>query len=213
MAKYGERPVTPLNAKQIKFVNEYQKDGSAKLAAIRAGYPAKSAGNTGSWLLADPRIKDILNLVNEEKMSQMGVTKERVLQELASIAFANIKDILVQDSDGNTVVSLDRLKYADAAGISEITISTAPNGIQTAKIKMADKNTALEKLGKHLSLFKDQLEISGKVDLLQLVEASLSVKSIPQPDPGLIEGEYEVVSDDPLPIETQPIPESPLDAE
>lgn len=166
-----DRPLSPI---QQKFAEEYLKDMSSGRAALRAGYSPPSAAAIGSRLLKDPRIKKILDEATESATLEMGVNKLRVLQELSRIAFANVKDIIRQDPNtGDLSVDINSINYAHAAGIAEVTITTAPNGYQTTKVKLIDKNTALEKLGKHLSLFKDQIEVTGNVNLLSLVEASI----------------------------------------
>lgn len=177
---------TEINAQQRRFAEEYIRDPNTKRAALKAGYSIKTAGSIGCHLLKHPGIRQLIDEATEEATKEMGVNKLRVLQELSRIAFANVKDIVQQGEDGNLYVAMKDVDYGTAAGISEITISTDRQGVQTTKVKLIDKNVALEKLGKFLQLFKDQIEITGDADLLKLVNASFEVKE----KPPVIEAEY-----------------------
>lgn len=190
----SEHLETRLNPQQRRFVEEYIKDPSARRAALKAGYSINSADSIGCHLLKRPAIKQLIEDAEDEAAKEMGVNTLRVLQELSRVAFANVKDILKQDEKGNLYVDMKDIDHGTAAGISEISITTAPNGIQTTKVKLIDKNVALEKLGKFLHLFKDQLEITGDVNLLELVNASIEAQKLSQPNPPqIIEAEYEVL--------------------
>ena len=85
---YKQRQLT---LTQKRFVEEYMLDKNAKNAAIRSGYSAKAATNSGPRLLKNALVSAQI----EEKTAQLsirtGVTKERVIQELARIAFVNFQ--------------------------------------------------------------------------------------------------------------------------
>lgn len=179
---------------QLRFVDEYLSNPSnIKEAALRAGYSETNAPYYGSTLLRDPRIRKLIKERQSDAVEGLGINELRILKELHDIAFANVTDIVSQDDLGNTVIKLANLKKADAAGIAEVVITTDRLGTQVAKIRMADKQPALEKLGKYLLMFKDKLEISGNVNLLQLVEASI-VHKIEQPELPVIEADYTEVT-------------------
>jgi hypothetical protein len=95
-------------------------------------------------------------------MAQLDLSAERVLAELAKIAFANLADFLVIAPDGSFRVDLSRATPDQLAALSVLTVNNGrrrdPEGgreivAQTVKIKMASKLTALTKLGEYLGLF------------------------------------------------------------
>lgn len=169
-------PVTP---QQRRFVEEYLIDPSNQTkAAIRAGYSIISAKSQASQLMRHTGIKALIEEAQAERAHKMGITQDRVLQELALIAFANVKDVMTINEEGDTVIDLNNMKREVAAALGEVSISTkgGVNKTRTAKIRMNDKLTALEKIGKHLGMFVEKVEHTGKLTLEQLVQASMTEK-------------------------------------
>jgi len=80
-----------LNARQQAFVREYAKEPNAKAAAIKAGYSKATARQIGSRLLTRVDIKSAIQARGKAALAKMEVTEARCLQELAAIAFSNVK--------------------------------------------------------------------------------------------------------------------------
>ncbi len=100
------------------------------------------------------------------------MTVERVVQELALIGFADMGTYLTLGGDpkGGPTARLDWSKLpADATKIiQEITQEEHTGGrghdtgqIKRTKFKLYSKLDALEKLGRHLSMFTDKVKIEG----------------------------------------------------
>lgn len=88
-----------------------------------------------------------------ERSRRTGVNQDRVLQELAKIAFAKITDAV----DPKTATVREYASEDDLACIQSIKIK--PNEFGTEReIKMYDKRSALVDLGKHLGLFNSDKE-------------------------------------------------------
>lgn len=83
--------VQALTPKQATFLVEYRKDRNATQAAVRAGYSKHSARQTGSRLLALEAVQEALRLKRSDTLAALEVTEDRLLQELASIAFSNLR--------------------------------------------------------------------------------------------------------------------------
>ena len=140
-----------------RFADEYVIDGDAKAAAIRAGYKPSTARNASAWIHPDhPEKPELLELINEKLAGlsrRTGVTAERLIGELAKVAFANIDDVV----DPRTGELLGDISREDAAAVSEVRVSR-----KGSEVKMHDKLRAIELLGKHLKLFDDKLTIKGE---------------------------------------------------
>ena len=81
-----------LTNKQARFVIEYQVDQNATQAAIRAGYSAKNADKLGPRLVGNSRVAEAIEREVKVRLVQVGVYAEKVLSELAKVAFAEGKD-------------------------------------------------------------------------------------------------------------------------
>jgi phage terminase small subunit len=81
----ADRGLTP---KQQIFVTEYLVDFNATRAAIAAGYSERTAGKIGSENLQKPEIKAAIAEATKARQVDTGVTADRVVAEIASLAFA-----------------------------------------------------------------------------------------------------------------------------
>jgi len=100
------------------------------------------------------------------------ITQEKVLQQLARIAFADIKDVLEfgpiekadVDEEGNPIVKIKSAvmikpsSEVDGTVIAEV--SETKDGI---RVKRNDQVKALELLGRHLGMFNDKLSVTGQM--------------------------------------------------
>lgn len=161
-----------LNAKQRRFVDEYLIDLNATQAAIRAGYSAKTANEQGSRLLANVSVQAALSDRMKDRERRTEITQDKVLAELAKIGFADIRNALawgpevmvVDEETGETAVS-NGVALIPSGKIDDDTASAISEISQTAqgiKIKMHDKRAALVDIGRHLGMFKDKVEVTGK---------------------------------------------------
>ena len=145
-----------LTAKQQLFVDEYLIDLNATQAAIRAGYSVNNADKIGSELLGKTRVSEAVAERMAERSRRTGVNQDRVLRELARIAFANAIDMInTKDATLKETASED-----ETAAIQSVKVKTfGEDGIER-EIKMADKIKALELLGKHLGMYQNNVNVS-----------------------------------------------------
>ena len=76
-----------LTTKQRRFVAEYIVDYNATQAAIRAGYSESTAGGIGFENLRKPQIQAAIHEELEKQSQRTNVTADRIVQELAAMAF------------------------------------------------------------------------------------------------------------------------------
>jgi phage terminase small subunit len=86
------------NPQQRLFALEYVACRNGKEAALRAGYAAGSAADTGHKLLKDPRIKALVEKGLRARERRTEITIDRVVRELHDILTVDIGDCL--DSNG-----------------------------------------------------------------------------------------------------------------
>ena len=75
-----------LTPKAARFVDEYRVGRDGKRAAIRAGYAPSCASTVASQLLKTPAVREALQKAQADRAA-LALSRERVLGELASIAF------------------------------------------------------------------------------------------------------------------------------
>lgn len=150
-----------MTKKQKRFCEEYLIDLNATQAAIRAGYSPDTAKAIGCENLTKPDIRAHIDRAMAERSRRTGVNADRVIQELAKIAFVNATDVI----DPKTATVKENALPEDTAAIQSVKVKTFGEDGLEREIKMADKLKALEMLGRHLGMFKDKLELSGGLDI------------------------------------------------
>ena len=161
-----------LTPKQMRFVDEWLIDFNGKQAAIRAGYSAKTAEATAARLLRNVKVQAEISRRQKDLQKRTEVSQDRVVKELARIAFANATDYAhvetrtVEKSDGaeassQTVVLRDTAELSADQCAAIAGIKQGTNGVE---VKLHDKIKALELLGRHIGMFNDKLEVKATVD-------------------------------------------------
>jgi len=146
------------------FCEEYIIDFSPKNAALRAGFKESTAAEAWEWIREEnptkPEAKAYINKLIAERSKRTGITADRVLQELARIAFADITHA-VNISDG---MVLKDAAADDTAAIAAIKIKKGR--ISEREVRMHDKTRALELLGRHIGILKESLQIEGAIPVI-----------------------------------------------
>ena len=88
-----------LTEKQQRFVEEYLVDLNATQAAIRAGYSVKTADVQGSRMLGNVKVQSAIGEAMALRSRRTGINQDRVVLELAKIAFVKITDIVNSDGE------------------------------------------------------------------------------------------------------------------
>lgn len=156
-----------LTPKQQRFVEEYLVDLNATQAAIRAGYSAKTAEWIGPQLLGKTHVSDAVAERMKAREERTHITQDRVLQELARIAFFDIRRLYREDGSMKAPHELDDDAAAVLSGV-EVLEEFAGNGDErtligfTKKAKVWDKGSALTLAMRHLGMLTDKTELTGK---------------------------------------------------
>lgn len=148
-----------MTEKQKIFADEYLIDLNAT-RAYRVAYPSvkkeEAAAVNGSKLLRNTKVAAYIQERMKERQKRTEITQDRVLEELAAIAFAKATDY-AEVKEGQVIIkdtaNMDEQQVRAIAGIEE--------GKFGIKVKLNDKEKALELLGRHLGMFKDKVEVSG----------------------------------------------------
>src|SRR5258708_1159088 len=153
------------------FAGAIVRGNSGRAAYGTAGYKAKGAvaDAAASRLLRNVRVSARIAELKGVAAQASTIEATRVLDELAKLAFANMADYMRVGPDGDPVLDFSNLTRDQAAALVEVTVEDYLDGrgedarkVRRVRFKLADKRGALVDLGKHLGLFKDRVEHSGR---------------------------------------------------
>lgn len=137
--------------RQQQFVDEYLVDLNATQAAARAGYSARTAEAIGAENLRKPRIAQAIQSAMAARAERTGVTQDRVVQELACLAFFDVRGLF--DADG-APLPLHNIGEDMRRAVAGLEVARGGDAGEVLKFKLADKIRALELLGRHLGIFE-----------------------------------------------------------
>ena len=154
-----------MTAKQKRFCDEYLIDLNATQAAIRAGYSVDTAKEIGCENLTKPNIQRAIAEHMAERSKRTGINQDRVVLELAKIAFVKMTDVV----DPDTGEILPNASDDDLACIESVKFKQSDNqygGSIEREVKLASKMKALELLGKHLGMWNDKIDVNVAVPIV-----------------------------------------------
>lgn len=165
-----------LTSKQLAFVYAYIETANASEAYRRAYDVSKMSSAAieveACRLLANPKVTLSIETLQAQHRKRHDVTIDRLVQELANIAYANPKDYFQWGPDGVKVKDSTELTEQQAAVVAEVSQTVTPGG-GTIRVKLSDKQSAIEKLAKHLGMFIDRKEIGAPGDFGRVEDAEL----------------------------------------
>ena len=152
-----------LNPKQQRFVEEYLIDLNATQAAIRAGYSPKTATAIASENLSKPSISAAIACAMAERSKRTGITQDRILEELAKVAFINLTDIV--DDTGKINAGATDEDRACIESIKYKRTDTDTGYSEEREVKASSKLKAIELLMRHTGMLdsrisKEQLKLN-----------------------------------------------------
>jgi phage terminase small subunit len=160
-----------LTPKQQRFVAEYLIDLNATAAYKRAGYKGngRSAENAASRLLGNVGVQAAIKEARDSQSQRLLVEADDVLRELLLLARSDLGDVL--DFSGQSVALRPACLIPEKArrAIASIKVRRHTEGrgddalkVEVVEFKLWDKLSALDKLGKYLGLWRDQLDLNLK---------------------------------------------------
>lgn len=160
------------------FVREYLKNGKnatqayidaklggeANMTTTRANYRPRAA-----QYLKHAHVKRAIDKAESqamgkvrEAMAKYAITKERIAEELAKIAFSDTRDVMTWGPDGVQIKPSSEISDEAAAAVSEVSETKSEKTGRTVKLKNYDKVSALVNLGKSLGMFAEKVDHQHK---------------------------------------------------
>ena len=156
-----------LTPRRWEFVRQYVALNNATAAARKAGYSERSAYSEGSRLLKHDEVRAAVEWYRASESDRLGVTPAKVLEELASIAFADLGDY-VRIVNGSPIFDMSELPAGATRAIASI--DETSSGV---RFKLHDKQAALVTLARSFGLLgNDSPAVSVVVGAAESVELS-----------------------------------------
>ena len=164
-----------LTPRRWEFVRQYVALNNGSAAARRAGYSERSASSEASRLLKNDEVMQAVEWYRASEAERLGVTAERVLAELAAIAFADLGDY-VRVVDGVPVLDMSELPAGATRALASVD-SSSSGGV---RFKLHDKQAALVTLARSFGLLAaDSPAVAVVVGAAESVElATLSADQL-----------------------------------
>jgi phage terminase small subunit len=145
-------PARKLRAKPRRFLQEYLIDLNPTEAALRASYgpERRKARAMANYFLRRPDFKAALAHAMAARARRTEISADRVIEEYARIAFADISRFATWGPEGVSLRPQTHLSADDLAAVAEI---SRPGAKNSARLKLFDKRAALAALARHLGLF------------------------------------------------------------
>lgn len=147
-------------ARKATFVEEYiANKRNGEKAAIAAGFSPKTAAAQASRLLKDVKVQEMLSARSNELAEKHELTTESVIAELSKIVHADPRRLFGQDGQ---LLPVSEWPDGLAGAIASVEVDELFEGQgaqrkfvgYTKKVKLWDKNSAIDKAMKHLGLFE-----------------------------------------------------------
>jgi phage terminase small subunit len=158
-----DEPIYPqLSKKQQRWVDFYLNDPKKDIekAARLAGYTESFCVTQAKRQFKKQLTNIVVKMEEERVWTKLQISHERVVQEMANIAFSNLDNFLIDDPEnpGKKVVDFSKATSQDIAALGSYTEEETKKG-KRVKITMHDKLAALQMLGKSMGMFKERVEV------------------------------------------------------
>lgn len=147
--------------RELAFLAEYLANGRNATRAYLSVWPNAglvTARTRAAKVLAKPNVRTRLRRLEREYRRKVGVEAERVLAELAAVAFSDVGEVI----DLASFCLRARISPAARRSIASLKVRTDTRkhakGVtvrQTVEVRFHSKAEALEKIARHLGLFRE----------------------------------------------------------
>ena len=160
-----------LAGKRERFCMEYLKDVNATKAYVRAGYTSLHPGIQSYRLMCEQEVQDRIAELAHERSKAIKLDANDIIVELLRMLTSDPLNYV--DEEGR-VLSLAEIPIDARRAIASFEVDTmgSSGAVVRTRVKFWSKEKAAELLGKHLTLFKDVLNIEGLEDLANMIIAA-----------------------------------------
>jgi phage terminase small subunit len=148
-----------MTPKQERFVEEYLVDLNATQAAIRAGYSERTAYEISHQNLRKVEVQEALQTAFAARSKRVEIDQDWVVRRLARIADLDLRKLFAEDG---TLRPVHELPEDVAGAISSVHVVKRKGAAEEYRVRLPDRIRALDLLGRHLGMFRDRVEVTGR---------------------------------------------------
>lgn len=137
--------------------------GKSQAESYREAYPGSKKWTENalyvkaSKLMAEDKVRLRVSSLRQKVEEKTLVSAARVITEISRIAFFDIRKLVDANGRPKALNELDDDTAAGIAGIEVVSFGNEESGIgDVLKFKISDKNSGLDKLCRHLGLYKPE---------------------------------------------------------
>jgi phage terminase small subunit len=176
------------NPRHELMAQELAKGAFITDAHETAGF--KRHDSNASKTAARPDIQARVSEIIGNAAKRTEITIASVQEELAKIGYCNMSDYVTIGADGLPFVDMSKVDRAQMAAVQEVHVETTSRveineagereavPVRKVRFKLADKRAALVDLGKHLGMFRDQVDLNVTGAVRFIVEGEPPMKTI-----------------------------------
>ncbi len=158
-ALWMQEALTPLSAREERFVAEYLKELNQTEAYMRAFNTTHrgTARSQASLMMSRPNVQVAIEQARRRDIQIAGLDRVRILRELTAVALVDIRQTF---NDDGTLKKPSEWDDATAAAVGSLEVTELTDSMSGAvvghlkKLKLWPKMDALDKAMRHLGLFE-----------------------------------------------------------
>lgn len=164
---------------RIVIAEYFANGGNKKVALEAAGYAASTIEHSEHQVFKHPAVAAEIERRQRILAEKSEVKAEWVISKLKELAQASLEPFLRRSDDGGLYFDFTEATPDELARLEEVVTETYVIGrgdsakqVLKTKIKLSNRLAALDKLARHLGLFKDRLELDASDELVQRLAAA-----------------------------------------
>lgn len=162
-----------------RFCDRYFETLNGTQSAIYAGFSEHTARVQASQMLATDEVEEYLTVLRNDLAEKTSVSQQKVLNEIAKIAFSDIRNFYQEDNNLKPIIDLDDNEAAALSSVKSFEERIPGTDIVAGynkEIKLYDKLGGLEKLARILGMYKEdneQARSKNEIDLSKLSDEAI----------------------------------------
>jgi len=161
------------------FAQAFVQTGNKTKAAGMAGFTGTPASlaRRGAYLMQEPAVRKRVQQIQQNLLLKFELTTEDVIAELARGAFCDPGEAFDANGDPLPIPEIPENVRRAVAGYKVVRKTFGEDGESVEKeLKFMNKESCLDKLGKHLGLWKDDNDSGGRFSADQFLSLMLAAR-------------------------------------